>query len=199
VRELICAKAELPAEAVGEGSRLLADLHLNSISVGEILVAAARRMGVLAPSAPTDYARATVGEVAEAFASRLGLAGVAGHELRGGDPPGVATWIRTFRPSWVPRERLAESRSAGSSEWQVVAEPGDLLASSLGLRSHDCRDLPEYCCLACGSTVTSFRSLVRRESCDPRWGHASWCSNAVHPMLLLRAHFTSAPGLPCAW
>lgn len=132
VRELICAKAELPAEAVGEGSRLLADLHLNSISVGEILVAAARRLGVPAPAAPTDYARATVGEVAEALASRLALGGAGGQEHRAGDPPGVAAWIRTFVPRWVPRERPAEPRASGSSEWQVVAEEGDPLASQLG-------------------------------------------------------------------
>ncbi|HEV2843959.1 MAG TPA: beta-ketoacyl synthase N-terminal-like domain-containing protein, partial [Thermoanaerobaculia bacterium] len=66
VRQLVAERAELPMEAVRDDSRLLSDLHLNSISVGQLVVEAARRLGLRPPAAPTDFARATVAEMAQA-------------------------------------------------------------------------------------------------------------------------------------
>jgi len=41
---------------VNESFRLLSDLHLNSIVVGQIVAEASRRLGVPPPIAPTHYA-----------------------------------------------------------------------------------------------------------------------------------------------
>ena len=51
-RELVAERAELPARAVTADSRLLDDLHLNSITVGQIAVEAARGLGLPPPLAP---------------------------------------------------------------------------------------------------------------------------------------------------
>ncbi|HYN22435.1 MAG TPA: type I polyketide synthase, partial [Thermoanaerobaculia bacterium] len=65
LRHLVAKKTELPPAAVQEDSRLLSDLHLNSISVGQLVAEASRQLGVQPPASPTDYARATVAEVAQ--------------------------------------------------------------------------------------------------------------------------------------
>ncbi|HEX9941413.1 MAG TPA: type I polyketide synthase, partial [Thermoanaerobaculia bacterium] len=49
VRLLVAEKAELPPDAVADDSRLLSDLHLNSISVGQLVVEASRRLGLRPP------------------------------------------------------------------------------------------------------------------------------------------------------
>ena len=67
VRRLVARRAELPLESVRDGDRLLSDLHLNSIAVGELVAEAARGLGLAPPMTPTDYADATVGEAARAL------------------------------------------------------------------------------------------------------------------------------------
>src|SRR6185369_15390962 len=44
LRRLVAERAELPVSAVTAESRLLADLHLNSISVGQLVAEAARQL-----------------------------------------------------------------------------------------------------------------------------------------------------------
>src|SRR6202040_2902238 len=107
LRGLVAARAELPASGVRDDSRLLSDLHLNSITVGQLVVEASRQLGLGPPASPTDYALATVAEVAAALAERAradvagGGAGTSGEGI-GGDsaaPGGVAgidSWVRPF-------------------------------------------------------------------------------------------------------
>ncbi|HVT14604.1 MAG TPA: SDR family NAD(P)-dependent oxidoreductase [Thermoanaerobaculia bacterium] len=113
LRQLVAERAELPAEAVRETSRLLADLHLNSITVGQLVVEASRRLGLPPPAAPTDYAHATIAEVAQALTERLLLEALGGQasggagerraRSRGPAPPGVDTWVRCFTVELVER------------------------------------------------------------------------------------------------
>jgi enediyne polyketide synthase len=131
LRQLVAERAELPAEAVRETSRLLADLHLNSITVGQLVVEASRRLGLPPPAAPTDYAHATIAEVAQALTERLppealggqasGGAGEGQARSRGPAPPGVDTWVRCFtvelveRPLPPLRHEKRPPRPAGSA------------------------------------------------------------------------------------
>jgi enediyne polyketide synthase len=129
LRSLVATRAELPASAVRDDSRLLSDLHLNSITVGQLVVEASRQLGLGPPASPTDYALATVAEVAAALAERARPAAappVASRgtscwtELAGGgpgasgegiganpeDPAGVAgidSWVRPFTVDLVER------------------------------------------------------------------------------------------------
>ncbi len=134
LRQLVAQRAELPPEAVSEDSRLLSDLHLNSISVGQLVVEASRRLGLRPPAAPTEYARATVGEVAQALEEQVALG-----ETRSADagaPAGVDTWVRAFTVELVPRPLLRGGHGAISSErnWRVIAPPGLRLAGELAAR-----------------------------------------------------------------
>ncbi len=141
VRSLVAARAELPLAAVGDDSRLLSDLHLNSISVGQLVAEAARRLGLAPPASPTDFANATVRQVAEALAEQT-LRATAGRKQEEALPQGVEAWVRPFAIDWVERALepppAAGRKSAGAASgaaWKVVAAPGhplaDLLAQAL--------------------------------------------------------------------
>ncbi len=127
VRELVAQRAELPLEAVSDMSHLLNDLHLNSIAIGDLVAEAARRLGKARPVAPTEYAHATVAEVAQALESADDSSGI--EEI--GPPPGVDTWVRAFGVDLVerplPRPRLPE----GEAAWCVIAPPSYSLRQSL--------------------------------------------------------------------
>lgn len=139
VRHLVAARAELPPEAVGDDSRLLSDLHLNSISVGQLVAEAARQLGQLPPTSPTDYASATVAEVARALADR----GEAGDDADDGAaarerfPAGIEVWVRPFSVELLeePLTARGDPRRADTAEalggFHVVAPPDHPLAGAL--------------------------------------------------------------------
>ncbi len=138
VRGLVATRAELPLAAVGDDSRLLSDLHLNSISVGQLVAEAARSLGLAPPASPTDFANATVRQVAEALAEQTqrGAAGASPGEAL---PPGVDAWVRPFSIEWV--ERALETSgtgaaaprptAAGTARWSLYAPDGHPLAAAL--------------------------------------------------------------------
>lgn len=127
VRELVAARAELPLHAVRDDSRLLSDLHLNSITVGQVNVEVARRLGLAAPLALTDYAMATVAGVAQALED-LRSNGVAPAPVV---PAGVETWVRPFTVALVERPVPRGHRTTSPGPWQVVAAPGHPLLAPL--------------------------------------------------------------------
>ncbi|HSL82222.1 MAG TPA: SDR family NAD(P)-dependent oxidoreductase, partial [Thermoanaerobaculia bacterium] len=93
VRRLVARRAELPVASVRAGDRALSDLHLSSLAVGELVVEAARALGAGPPAAPTDFADASVAEIAAAL-EELAAGGDAREEA--GPPPGAAPWVRPF-------------------------------------------------------------------------------------------------------
>jgi enediyne polyketide synthase len=132
VRALVAERAELPAAAVLDDHRLLGDLHLNSITVGEIVARASRRLGIAPPAAPTEYAASTVAEVARALAE-LAETRVPAAEAEDESPPGIAPWIRAFTVGLVESPlppRAAGGRRDGEA-WTVLAPAGHPLAAPL--------------------------------------------------------------------
>lgn len=99
IRRLVAQKTELPISTIQRSSRLLADLHLNSISVAELTVAACRELGLPAPAAPTEYSNATVAEIAESL-TELKNAGLEIKDKPDGLPPGVDAWVRSMTIEW---------------------------------------------------------------------------------------------------
>ena len=137
LRQLVAAKAELPPDAVSEDSRLLSDLHLNSISVGQLVVEASRRLGLRPPASPTDYARATLAEVAQALEEQaaLGTVGESGTHEAAGAPAGVAPWVRPFTVEWLRRDLVRRSGTeTAERSWRVIAPPDLELATELAAR-----------------------------------------------------------------
>lgn len=139
VRALVAARAELPPSAVADDSRLLSDLHLNSISVGQLVADAARALGARPPLSPTDYANATVAQLAEVLAesepvqSELGASADGRGLVAALPPPGIEAWVRPFRVDLI--ERPPRPRPAlPASGWRLFAPPAHPLAASLEAR-----------------------------------------------------------------
>lgn len=127
LRSLVATRSELPVEMVREDSRLLSDLHLNSITVGQLVAAAARQLGLAPPASPNDFSHATVGEVATALAEQQEIGATA---RPSGLPAGVDSWVRAFTVEWQLDSRPAQARRVAGS-WQVFAPPDHPLASAL--------------------------------------------------------------------
>lgn len=137
VRQLVCQRTELPLAAVSDGSRMLSDLHLSSITVGALVSDAARQLELPPPVAPNEYANATVGAIAQALTEQLESGSKEVAPQRESLPAGVDHWLRPFTVERVRRDLEQRSNpasgSANSNEgaWQVFAEPQHPLRSSL--------------------------------------------------------------------
>jgi enediyne polyketide synthase len=132
--QLVAQRTELPPASIGKNNRLLSDLHLNSITVSELVVEAASRLGLPPPMSPTDFADATIAEIAQALdEQRLNpqlSSGLEDSLL----PAGVDSWIRSFQVHLVERPLSQRELTAEQGTWEVVALPGHPLADDLRRR-----------------------------------------------------------------
>src|SRR5207244_3710610 len=55
LRALVARRTELPLDAIKPETRLLDDLHLNSITISQLILEAASQLSVPAPAAPAEY------------------------------------------------------------------------------------------------------------------------------------------------
>ena len=131
IRQLIAEEAEFPISAVKQDSRLLDDLHLNSITVGRLVSEAARQLGLPAPVAPTDYAGATVAEAARALQTLRATAIVGSARETDTIPKGVASWLRTFTIEMVQSSLPERHVVRDGGKWQVLASADHPLAAPL--------------------------------------------------------------------
>ena len=132
--QLVAQRTELPPATVGKDSRLLSDLHLNSITVSELVLEAARQLGLSPPTSPTDFADATITEIAQALdEQRLNPQLSTGLEISG-LPAGVDSWIESFKVELVERPISATTASAEPGTWEIVSLTGHPLADELRVR-----------------------------------------------------------------
>jgi enediyne polyketide synthase len=129
VRHLVAARAELPVATVKDQDRLLGDLHLNSITVVQLVAEAARHLGRRMPASPIDFADTTVARAAEALET-FGPAG----KPADGTPAGVDAWVRTYTVELVDRPLRASAgvpKPGGGDGWRVLGPPGHPLVEPL--------------------------------------------------------------------
>ena len=129
VRHLVAERAELPAAAIKDDSRLLGDLHLNSISVGQLVADAARRLGLAPIVGLNEFANATVRGIAQALEELLRV----GSPMTAADkvPAGVDSWVRSFTLEWIEKPLPSRTAAAGRGTWEVLAPAGHPLAAAL--------------------------------------------------------------------
>lgn len=108
----------LPEAAITPELRFLDDLHLNSIGVGRIVSRVAARIGVAQPAALTDFANASLAELAEAIGELRHL----GPEHRQDQVTGVDAWIRPYTFSWVADSDGAKGREIA---WRATKAGSD--------------------------------------------------------------------------
>ncbi|GGZ48954.1 polyketide synthase [Streptomyces inusitatus] len=133
LRRLVAERAELPLETVGEDTTLLDDLHLSSITVGQIVNQAAQELGVPASQAPVNFATATVRELAEAL-QELAATGLP-DDGAAAVISGAAAWARPFA---VDHDELPLAGRAAEEEengpWRLHAAADHPFAEELRTR-----------------------------------------------------------------
>ena len=135
IRQLVAERAELPVASIRDESRMLSDLHLNSISVGQLVSESARRLGLPRIIGLTDFANASVAEIARALdeLKQTGGAGRADDHPR--QPPGVDHWVRSFTAGLVRakgRRQKSQLRSpTAGAGWRIFAPKEHPLAAQL--------------------------------------------------------------------
>ena len=126
LREQLAHRLELDAALIEPHHRLLSDLHLNSIAVGQIVGETARVLGRAPPVTPLNFAAATVGEAAAALEALAPPAGDGPESF----PAGVDSWIRCFTTQYQERARPTQSLEVPRN-WQVFAPKDDAVAKAL--------------------------------------------------------------------
>lgn len=130
VTELVAQRVELPISAISPESRLLSDLHLNSITVSQLVAESAHRLHLPRSVSPTDFADATIGEVTQALEEQLSLGMSPGSEI---DllPAGVDSWVRSFRVELVERALRQPPPSRQAGGWNFIAPLENSFADAL--------------------------------------------------------------------
>ncbi|GAB3885186.1 hypothetical protein GCM10029964_047440 [Kibdelosporangium lantanae] len=94
LRRLAAERVELPLETVHADTHPLDDLHLSSITVGQIVNEVTRELGRPALTATPNFATVSLGELADLIDDLADTA--LDGDGQAGEVPGVAPWVRAF-------------------------------------------------------------------------------------------------------
>ncbi|GAA4620102.1 type I polyketide synthase [Actinoallomurus vinaceus] len=130
LRRLASERAELPLDAVRPDSNPIDELHLSSITVGQIVTQAAHELDVNAVLATSAYATSTLVELAEMLQS---LADTARTDDGAAEQvAGVAPWVRAFTLDLVPTGSVPPAAlGRPAAQWELFATDGHPLAEPL--------------------------------------------------------------------
>ncbi len=133
LRRLAAERVELPIETINADTHPLDDLHLSSITVGQLVNEVTRALGRPPLEAMPNFATVCLGELAEMIDE---LAQTARETDTGGEAEvaGVAPWVRPFAVEYrqAPEPPAAEVVSGAThNEWTVFAPDGHVLAGPL--------------------------------------------------------------------
>jgi len=122
---------------------MLSDLHLNSITVGQLVSEAARRLALPRIVGPTDFANASVVEMARALEELKRSGGERKRDDSRRQPPGVDVWFEAFQVELADAPKPARATAPvahhpapipSTSGWQVFAPEDHPLAKALRQR-----------------------------------------------------------------
>jgi len=130
LRQLAAERAELPLEAVSAQSNPIDELHLSSITVGQIVTQASRQLGLLAPLVTSAFATSTLSELAEML-DELGETALGEDEAAPVEIAGAGPWVRAFSVELIPAGRGPVAAPPADGDWQLFASDGHPLASAL--------------------------------------------------------------------
>jgi enediyne polyketide synthase len=133
LRTLAAERVELPLETVTAATHPLDDLHLSSITVGQLVNDVTRQLGLPTLEMTTNFATVTLGELADLIDEAAANADGSGGGLGGKtEVDGVAPWVRPFSVDYLPVPAPFVNVGSGEvGEWQVFAPAGHPLAERL--------------------------------------------------------------------
>ena len=121
---VVAARADLPLAAIRSDHRLLADLHFNSITVTQLVLDIAARIGAVPPDHPGAFADASIREVVEALS-------VPGAAAPAECVSGIEPWVRAFRPVVKSLPPLERSGTTIDGTWRVLVPEDHPLAADI--------------------------------------------------------------------
>ncbi|MER7707821.1 type I polyketide synthase [Kitasatospora sp. NPDC097605] len=128
---LAAERAELPVETVDPSANPLDELHLSSITVGQIMNQAAQELGIGAPMVTTAFATSTIGQLAELLDELAEDSADPGG--RSTAAAGVAPWVRPFLVDLTEAPAPAPAAGPGG-DWEVFASDRHPLSGPLAER-----------------------------------------------------------------
>ena len=164
LRRLVAQRTQLPLETIVPENRFLDDLHLNSISISQIVLEAAAQSGSVAPVSPMEFTNATLSETAEILERNRHRA-TSGSEQK--YPAGAESWIRTLGVEFVEKPlRIRPSPRSGSSQWQTMAMEQSDFTQLLARQFESVSGRGVICCVPRVRTVAAAEFLLRSvQSC----------------------------------
>ncbi|MFI7677413.1 type I polyketide synthase [Actinophytocola sp. NPDC049390] len=131
LRKLAAERVELPLETVTAATHPLDDLHLSSITVGQLVNDVTRQLGLPTLEATTNFATVTLGELAELI-DEMGASADGSESGGGNEVAGVGQWVRPFSVDYVPaRTPRVDVGTGPAGSWEVYAPAGHPLAERL--------------------------------------------------------------------
>jgi enediyne polyketide synthase len=124
---LVARRTQLPQSAIKAEHRFLNDLHLNSITISQLMFEAATQLSLPAPVAPGEFTNASI---AEAAAALDGLRAQTHDRTVEKHPHGVDSWSRVLSVTQVERPlRRLPARSPGN--WEIAVAEESVLQNRL--------------------------------------------------------------------
>jgi enediyne polyketide synthase len=159
LRRLIAKRTQLPFETILPENRFLDDLHLNSISISQIVLEAATQSGSVAPVSPAEFTNATLAETAEILERNRHRSISRGEQKH---PAGAESWIRTLGIELVEKRlRPSSTQRSGPGEWQVIAMEQSQFTQSLTQRLESVSGTGVICCVPSVRTAASAEFLMQ--------------------------------------
>jgi len=117
LKNAIAEKIELPVDSIDDEADFLIDLHLNSITVSEIIARTCRALQLPPPSSSNEFANANV-NVAAKILFEFQTSGINPSD-RVEELTAVEQWARPFKANWIPNERSVANhhRAKKTGEW----------------------------------------------------------------------------------
>jgi len=158
LRGLVAKRTQLPLEMILPENRFLDDLHLNSISISQIVLEAAAQAGSVAPVSPAEFTNATLAEAAEILERNRHRAASRSEQKY---PAGAESWIRTLGIELVEKPlRSFSTQRSGSGQWQVMALEQSKFTQSLAQQLESVSGRGAICCVPGVRTAESAEFLL---------------------------------------
>src|SRR5579864_8224815 len=143
IRNLVAQRTELPLAGIKAGSRFLDDLHLNSITVSQIILQAASRLDLPPPAFPAEYSNATLAQAAETLEQIRPKrpAGIAAQSVQGVEP-----WLRILSVELMEHD-LRPASQASPGTWRIFAQHDSSLHAALQQQFRSVSGAGVICCV----------------------------------------------------
>lgn len=141
--DLVACRTKLPTTTIQPGHKFLADLHLNSITISQIMLEAAGQLSLPSPIAPTEYTNATIAQAAEALEALRSQAPQRSVEQY---PDGVDSWVRVLSVELCEKP-LRRKPTHSSGQWEIVALEENALRPRLQEEFRSVPGVGVVCCV----------------------------------------------------